>query len=336
MTASNRPSVEPASALSFVSTRAVRAAAICVLLTAPLAVTGAGETTRITASANTALRQMPSAGAEVVAFLPLGSEVTDVGPAGMEKTWARVRLADNREGWILASLTRPLEPRRRWTTVEAIVQERLGRRGDAFPALVELTDFVERVGGQPTDANTRGRFAVLRLRSIAAAAAAVPLRQATRDPYLAWLDRYRASLVYDEPGGRWMLSDRAIADAYEAHAATPAADDLAWLAATNGLPGECEGQLTCYLAGSDRLYGEYLRRRPAGRHAGQAVTAIRTTVDLLAKPATPREHVRFDRGRDCGPFSKTIDALRAAVSAADAADREAALQSLTTLRTRCG
>ena len=299
------------------------------------ALSGAADPVRITAAANVTLRQAPNPGASAVAYLPLGTEVTEAGPPGMDKTWVHVRLADGREGWLLASAARPIDPRRRWPVIEQIVQDRLGRRGDSFPALVELADFVERVSRDVPDAETDARFDLYRLRAVSAGLAAIPFRKADRDPYLSWLDRHKALAVYDEPGGRWILANAAVWQAHDRHPDAAAADDLAWLTVTNGLPGECEGVVTCYLDWQNRLPGEYLRRHPSGRHADAAVLSIKETVDRLLAPAPAHALQAFSRDQDCRALTATVAALSSAVSAARAVNRDETLQSLKVLNGWC-
>src|SRR6185436_18626807 len=101
--------------------------------------------------------------AAAIAQLPLGTELADAGPAGLDKTWIRVRLADNREGWLLSNLTRPLDPIWRWPVFDRIIAERLGRKGDGFVASVELVNFIERVAPEYTDVDGRGRIELARL-----------------------------------------------------------------------------------------------------------------------------------------------------------------------------
>ena len=290
---------------------------------------------RITAAANVTLRALPSPTAPAVAQLPLGTEVTDAGPAGLDKTWIRVNLGDGREGWLLATLTKPLDRSWRWPTFDRIIAERLGRKGDGFPALAELVTFIERVAPEYTDPDGRARIELFRLRATAAALASIPPRGGRRDPYAPWLAARKADVVYDEPGGRWLLASQTIWDLQASHANTSSADDLAWLGVTNGLGGECEGHLTCYLQWHDRLQGEYLRRQPGGRHAEEAVGAIKDLADLLIQPGKPNEAYEFDRARDCRDLTASIDALAAAVRATRAATRDTAVESLTTLRKIC-
>jgi hypothetical protein len=313
---------------------------LLLISTFVLAATGAPgarsgpDLSRITASANVTLRQAPSAGAPAVALLRLGTEVTEVGPTGMDKTWVHVKLADNREGWLIASLTRPIAPSRRWPTIEQIILERLQRHGDGFSAIVELTDFIERVPELP-EPDARARLDLYRLRAVSAAIGAIPVNQGRRDAFMFWLDRQKTLVVYDEPGGRWILANKAIWEVHDRHAGTPTSDEIAWLAATNGLAGECEGDVTCYLSWRNRLEGEYLRTHPLGRHAADAVAAIRETVERLSAPTLTPASYPFDRARGCAALTTSIEALRTAVAATPAAGKDAALQGLATLRGWC-
>ena len=317
--------------------------AFVLAIASPLAAREAGPITgsdpiRITAAANVTLRTLPSAGAEAVAQLPLGTEVVNAGPAGLDKTWIRVKASDAREGWLLASLTKPLDPAWRWSTFDAIIADRLGRKGDGFPAFVELVAFIERVAPEYSDANGRAQLELSRLRALSSALAAIPKGASRRDPYASWLAARKADVVYDEPGGRWMLNGSMI---WERHAKlagatnTGVADEFAWIAVTTGLAGECEGQLTCYIEARNRLQGEYLRRHPAGKHATEAVDVVKSTADLLATPPAKGAAYAFDRKTDCKMLTTSLDALVAAVKATPAANRDATITSLNALRKAC-
>lgn len=290
---------------------------------------------RLTSVANVTLRQTPAPGAPAVGQLPLGTELTEVGPPGMDKTWIRVSTGDGREGWVLAGMTKRVDPVWRWTTYDDIVAERLARKGDGFPAAVELVAFVDRVAPEYTNADGRAHIELGRMRALTAALSAIPLKGDRRDPYASWLKSQGALVIYDEPGKRWLLSDKALWDLQAKSAKTPSADAIAWLAVTNGLNGECEGYLPCYVDWRNRLEGEYLRRQPDGAHVGDAVTSISRTVGQLAAPARPHEAFQFDRGRDCRDLTASLEALTKAVQITRTADKDTALTSLGSLKRLC-
>ncbi len=309
---------------------------IVVISSAVFHAAGPADATRITAVANVTLRELPAATAPAVAQVPLGTEIIEAGPAGLDKSWIRVRLSDAREGWVQASLTRSLDPVWRWPVYDHIVADRLGRKGDSFASSAELVAFVERVLPEYTDADGRARMELARLRAVSNALQAVPARAAQREPYAAWLASRKADLVYDDPGRRWMLSDAALWDVHTRLAATAAADDLAWFIVSNGIAGDCAGRVLCYLGARNALHGEYLRRHPFGARSIEALTVIKDTADLLARPSTTKAGFKLDRQRECADVRKQIDALTAAVSESRGAARDAALKSLDGLKGLCG
>jgi hypothetical protein len=293
------------------------------------------DSTRITAAANLTLRAMPSPDAAAVAQLPLGTEVVDTGPAGLEKTWVRVRLADSREGWLQKSLTQPLDPVWRWPTFDRIIADRLGRKGDGFQPRAELVAFIERVAPEYTDVDGRGRIELARLRAMSKALSVIPMTGARWEPYASWITARKTIVIYDGPGGHWMLSPSMLWEFHKNQAATTSADEIAWLAVMNGLAGECEGHLPCYLSARNDLHAEYLRRHPFGKHAAEAVAIIKSTADVLTAPAKSGGSYAFDKKRDCRDVLSAVDALTAAVQGTRADGRDGALASLGGVKRLC-
>ncbi len=290
---------------------------------------------RITTATNITLRATPAPDALAIAQLPLGTELIDAGPAGLDKTWIRVRLGDNREGWILSNLTRTLDPVWRWPTFDRIISERLGRKGDGFAASAELVAFIDRVAPEYTDPDGRGRVELARIRAIAATLKAIPMSGGRREPFATWLASRKTEVVYDEPGGRWILAPGPLWDMHEKQARTTSADELAWFAVGNGLPGECEGFVPCYLVARNRLHGEYLRRHPSGVHAAESVSVLKSTADLLGAPPKAGVAYKFDKKTDCRDLTTAVDALTAAVQATRVETRDAALASIAALKRGC-
>jgi hypothetical protein len=308
---------------------------VCTLAAQAASTVVRNDANRITAATNITLRATPAPDAVAIAQLPLGTELIDAGPAGLDKTWIRVRLADNREGWILSNFTRTLDPVWRWPTFDRIISERLARKGDGVAASSELVAFIERVAPEYTDPDGRGRVELARIRAMAATLKAIPMSGGRREPYATWLASRRTEVVYDEPGGRWILAPGPLWDMHVQQARTTSADEIAWFAVGNGLPGECEGFVPCYLVARNRLHGEYLRRHPSGAHAAESVGVLKSTADLLGAPPKAGAAYKFDKKADCREVTTSVDALTAAVQATRVEAREAALASLAALRRGC-
>ena len=104
------------------------------------------------------------------------------------------------------------------------------------------------------------------LRALRGVLKAIPVERAA-GPHLAWLKTHEELLVYSEPSGEWLIRHDLIAALHKRFAKFPLGDELAWFAATNGLPGECEGYVPCYASILNTLDGEYLRQIRAARIA---------------------------------------------------------------------
>lgn len=235
----------------------------------------AADETRITNASNVRLRIAPSTDAPISAELRLGTELEVVASSGGADPWYHVRTADRRDGWVSGALTTALDPARREQIVESIVEARLRSTGN-FIESTQLVDFIERSTAKVKDRETLGRFALYRLRALGAIFRIIPDRIGNRgaglqlpdvQPYGSWILGHLNAAVYNELGGGWMVNPEYVRAMHDRHSGTVAADEIGWFYATNGLLGECEGNVPCYVAGVNKLDGWYLRSYPNGQHA---------------------------------------------------------------------
>ena len=293
------------------------------------------ENVRITTVSNLTMRATPAADAPVVAFVPLGTEVREANPAGLDKTWLLVRLGDGREGWVQAKFTRAIDPAWPWPVYDEVMAERLGRKGDGFTSLIELVSFVERVRPTYNDPESRARLELMRLRALSRAAAAIPFNASKREPYAAWLASRTADVMYDEPGGRWMVAAPVVWDVHARHERSAAADEIAWFAVTIGLPGECEGNVYCYFAAADALHGTYLRAHPSGRHAAESVETIAGLMNNVLADGRVRTPYQFDAKDDCAELRKAVEGLLTALNRTNTGKGRELIERLGTVRSLC-
>jgi hypothetical protein len=222
--------------------------------------------------------------------------------------------------------------------VEAVGQESAGTPSDdeRFVAVAGAANRLDADRRAATDPERRAALTVDWLRALQHVGESIPFGQAERDPYRAWLADHREEVAYSEPAGQWLLASRVAWRAHDEFRDTSRADDLAWLAATNGLPGECEGFVACYLQVADMSRGAYLRRRPSGGHVDAALTYLAVTVggafELMTRPDGGSY---FDPSRDCREVLATADALRAAVAGAASEERNGLVFLIDQLRRRC-
>jgi hypothetical protein len=199
-----------------------------------------------------------------------------------------------------------------------------GRDAATFRLRVAELDAREMTLKLAASEDSRSVAALDWLRALRSVLKAIPIERAT-GPHEEWLKTHADLIVYSEPAGEWLIRHDVIAGLHKRFAKFPLGDELAWFAATNGLPGECEGYVPCYASILNTLYGEYLQRYPRGAHRDQALAAVTETLvivvdDLLKRP----DRADFlSVPQDCGDLLASLRPLGAAVAGANAARTEA-------------
>jgi hypothetical protein len=293
----------------------------------------AGDERRITNASSVRLRSAPVTNASIAAELPLGTELIALERKDAADPWYRVQSDDGRNGWVLGRWTTPLDPGRRDQTIESIVLARLSRRspvrgdGESFSTRLQLFDLIERTAARLKDGEAQARFALYRLRSLNDVALGVPFGRSDSDPYRSWIRAHREEVAYDEPGGSWMVDASYVMQTHEKYRDTAAADDIAWFLVTNGVRGECEGDVPCYIDKQNQLNGQYLRWHPHGRYVDESNADIARRLNgvmdnLRAFPLVLQE---FDPGTRCGELHTSLDPLVAVVTATTSARKAEAL-----------
>jgi hypothetical protein len=254
-----------------------------------------------------------------------------------------VRTNDGRDGWVFGALTTALVPNRRDQIIESIVEGRLGSSGN-FSANVQLVDFIERTNGTLSDREARGRFGLYLLRALGAAFHGVPVREREvelkrpdAEPYGSWIRGHLDAARYNEPAGSWMVDPDYAQAVHDQHRQSFAADDIAWFYVTNGLFGECEGDVPCYVSWQNGLNGWYLRRHPQGRHADEATADIAQRLNGVMDNLLrfPRVLAEFDPMTRCNELHESLAPLTAAVTASTSTRKTEALAALKRFAQLC-
>jgi len=310
------------------------------LVTALLwAVIGAGSAmsqTHITSASNVRLRSAPGTDAATVAMLPLGTELSLTSPDRMEG-WIPVRTLgeEAQQGWVDGSLILPVSAATYPDVVAGLIAGRLAREGDGFGARVELLDLIESALQRDWSPDDAAHLELQRLRALQGVLATIPFRRLRwEEPVREWVASRSDEIRYNEPGGHWIIRHELILALDDEHRSTDAADEIAWFAVTNGLGGECEGHLVCYMQWVDKLQGEYLRREPGGRYVEEAAARVRWVVGDDFSPVEPTRYF-FDPERECGALAAVIASLESAVSNSSVSDRVELVGQLRETLTLC-
>jgi len=240
---------------------------------------------RIVAATNVRLRSEPQTNAAILAGLSLGTVLTSL-EVSADGTWYRVRTPDGMSGWVLAALTRPFSDRESTDVYRGIIESRLKTDILSFPEASELFQFVDRIAPQ-VQGPARAEFDLFRLRALGRSLDQIMGYEPTEPAHRDWIKKYEQYVVYSEPAGQWLVRAELYWELEVQHRGNPVADEIAWQAATTGLPGECEGYIPCHLAIVLLTDGRYLDRYPFGSHAAEAVQRIDDLLLDVVKPNTP-------------------------------------------------
>jgi hypothetical protein len=319
--------------------RSVFSCVTLVLATAHISM--AADPRVVTNGSDVRVRTAPDVTASISFELPLGTDLIVLDRSTSADLWFRVRTDDGREGWVLGRLTTSVDSAHYGQAVESIVLAQLKNhaeiRGTSFPARVQLFDLIERAQKRLTAREDLARFALYRLRSMRDVLSGVPFGDDRQEPYQTWITWHYDDIRRDEPSGTWMPSPDYVLHVHEEYPDTLTADDIAWFYAENGLPGECEGDVACYVANLNSLYGEYLREHPRGRHAGESKTAIVKALDSILEAylhPEPGDSIEIEPAT-CGPLGQSLDSLKAAVARSTSVKKGEVLERLDRMAALC-
>lgn len=85
-----------------------------------------------------------------------------------------------------------------------------------------------------------------------------------KEPHKSFFKANEAKITYSEPSAEYYVRSELFWALEKKYRGLSVADDIAWEAAKNPLPGECEGYLNCNLYVTRITLGEYLKRYPSG------------------------------------------------------------------------
>ncbi|MBX7056187.1 MAG: hypothetical protein K1X36_14645 [Pyrinomonadaceae bacterium] len=172
-----------------------------------------------------------------------------------------------------------------------------------------------------------------RLVDLRNALAKIPPDKLDREPHKSFIKRNQKDITYSDPAGQWFVRSERFWDLSRKYKSQPLADDIAWAAAENPLPGECEGYVNCYIYNALATYGEYLKLYPRGRSSKKALNKIATylgyiTDDIIGKKGN------YDGPADSGDradLAKMIGELRVVLASVSHAERAKVISHLDTI-----
>jgi hypothetical protein len=122
--------------------------------------------------------------------------------------------------------------------------------------------------------STRAEFELLKLLALANWARTFPdERRGDMSQYREWRKAHAAEVIPNEFGGGYDMRSELLWNLEAKYHTLPIADRIAWAAAQNPQPSDCEGDEVCHFF----VFGpaiKYLTLHPNGAHAAEAVKSL--------------------------------------------------------------
>lgn len=274
------------------------------------------------------LRSEASTSSETLQFLKIGATYPMVEKTA---TWYKIKAGD-KTGWISNTVSQQFVPANRAEIYQAISAKYFKQQSMDFATASQLYDFLTIVEKQVNNSRQQADLGFKRLLALQAALKKIPMDKQDKEPYKSFVKNKDNVIVYSDPSAEYYVISGLFWDLHEKHKGTPIGEDIAWAAAQNYLPGECEGYVNCYLHSLRVTRGEYLNFYPAGKHSKKALTEIGGFLEPLVADTSERS-VYTGPGdiSDRAEFNKMLAEMRAIISKSPYPEKSKPLQQIKVL-----
>lgn len=289
---------------------------------------------KITTVSAMRVRKEPQVAAQEITRLKLGTVVNATTRSDNQDTisgksdyWYLVALPNGQSGWLFGGLLLDHNPSQREQLLRQIIEARLEAENTDFADRLEIYDLAGRATTEAKAVNTRAEFELLKLLALANTGPMFRDDRADKSPYREWFKAHSAEVIPNEFAGGYNLRTELLWKLETKYHTLPIAERIAWAAAENPQPHDCEGDEVCHLfTFADGV--EYLRRHPNGAHA---VEAIKDYDELLTDYV-----VNVVNGKETDPYTvedrknvrKLLASLRLALAKSSAAGKTKLLEKL--------
>jgi hypothetical protein len=288
---------------------------------------------KITTVAAMRARKAPQTTAEEIMRLKLGTVVSATNRSGNQDTiagktdyWYFVALPNGEKGWLFGGLLMDYDARRRTQLLREIIEARLKAEKTEFADRQETYNLANSSIAEAKDMNTRAEFELLKLLALANWAETFPQAQ-EKSPFRDVVKAHAAEIVADEFAGGYSVRTELFWNLETKYHALPVGERIAWAAAQNRLPSDCEGDEVCSFFVID---GEikYLSLHPNGAHAGEALKDLSEALtDAVIEMANGKGGDKYAVQQRVD-LKKDLAALRLAVGKTSAPEKAEVLGKL--------
>lgn len=289
---------------------------------------------RITTVSAMRARRAPQISAEEIVRLKLGTVVNAVARSTNQDTiggktdyWYRVTLPNNQTGWLFGGLLLDYSASQRQELLRQIIEARFQAENTEFADRQEIYNLAASAVSEAKDVSTRAEFELLKLLALANWAVTFPDNLRDKSPYREWLKAHAAEVFHNEFGGGYNLRSELLWNLEKKYHTLPIADRIAWEAAQNPQPSDCEGDEVChFFIVADEI--KYLSLHPNGAHAAEALkdlTEVLTDEVIKFANAKGGDKYAVEQRTD---LRKSIASLRLAAAKTSAPEKAELVKKL--------
>ncbi|HLL77798.1 MAG TPA: SH3 domain-containing protein [Pyrinomonadaceae bacterium] len=298
-----------------------------------------GARQKIAVASNVRVRSGPETAAQEVARLKFGTVVgasartaEQVEIGGKRDHWYKVALPTGETGWAFGGFLADYDAARGGEMERRIAAERLKAETMTFNEGVDLYDFLTTKVAEAKEGEARGELELQKLLALGRAAGAVQPDERERPPYREFLKAHERELYFHELAGATAVRSEVFWALERKYRGTAIGERIAWEAAENLTPGECESDEVCQFFRLHETHGRYLELYPAGPRAAEVLK--------FYEEALASEQVRETlRGRGGDKYvveartmlRKALPEVRARLAKTTAPEKAAVLKRLDSL-----
>lgn len=258
------------------------------------------------------IRSQPNVGSETLKLADIGTVFTVISE---KNNWSNVELSEDKNGWVSNTITAKYDDSKRGKIFQEIAEKYLKRDNLDLKTAGELLRFLPKAADEARTYEIGGDLRLKRLSVLRSALDSIPFDKTDTSPYKEFLKENENEVVYSEPAGKWYVRSDVFWELQSRYAPHKIGDEIAWQAALNPIPGECEGYINCHIYILRATAGEYLNFYPNGKHSREALKNLTNLLEpLTADSSVKRVYYAANDTSDRAEFNKLLTELRAIVA----------------------
>jgi len=243
------------------------------------------------AATNVRMRDTAATSGKIVTTLPIGTWCKVIAESDKSETllgktsrWYQVTTGDQQQGWIFGGLTLITSNDDRISGAIQIIDSQVNAEKKSVEDLMQTLDFAEKTKEMASHSLEKAQLETAFLRVLNRIYSALAMAGKGSDSKHPAVKNHQNLCYYHEPAGQYFVKSDAYWELAEKYSdIVEAAEEIAWQAAKQPLPGESEGDPDMMIYFYENSYGRYVESFPEGTHVAEALDMATGILDHAAE-----------------------------------------------------